>query len=248
MPPVRRSATRRTTNTASHLPIKLIHSNRGTLPGLTPAETRLLRKKQDRLRLLRGALAKGASAYGEHVTDALNATFIFAQAEAGTAVCIHRDGWILTCAHCFGEDEQEWLGRRCRWVLGYTGLAVQIECRIWGWRRDLALAKVVSVELGIESEVRNAGDSEGRLNGLIPGADPQDNSSIGTLKHDAWTYWGHSGAPLVCMRTGVLLGLHSSWDESTAMRHGVPLVAIRNARYCRGRQVKLNILVLDDEN
>ncbi|KAL4746357.1 hypothetical protein BDW72DRAFT_37665 [Aspergillus terricola var. indicus] len=69
--------------------------------------------------------------------------------------------------------------------------------------------------------------SEGRLKGLIPGADPQDNSAIGTLRHDAWTYWGHSVAPLVCLRTGVLLGLHSSWDDSTAMRHGVPLVAIQ---------------------
>jgi hypothetical protein len=69
--------------------------------------------------------------------------------------------------------------------------------------------------------------SEGKLRGLIPEADPQDNSEIGTLKHDAWTYWGHSGAPLLCRETGGLLGLHSSWDDETAMRHGVPLVAIR---------------------
>ncbi|KAL5041609.1 hypothetical protein BDW71DRAFT_201259 [Aspergillus fruticulosus] len=276
MPPVLRSATRKSTNTATP---PLIHPSRGALPGLTLAETRLLRKKQERLRAAREALTKDASAYGENITNALDATFIFAQAEAGTAVCIHKDGWILTCAHCFGEDEQEWQGNRYRWVLGYRGLAVQIECHIWDERRDLALARVVCVELEeeIESDMRDAAFtfafasvpipgpsvtspapdqtpivcigqpgsddlesstprktgydlleiSEGRLKGLIPGADPQNNSAIGALKHDAWTYWGHSGAPLVCMRSGVLLGLHSSWDDSTATRHGVPLVAMQ---------------------
>ncbi|KAI9368476.1 hypothetical protein BJX61DRAFT_523780, partial [Aspergillus egyptiacus] len=69
--------------------------------------------------------------------------------------------------------------------------------------------------------------SKGRLRGLVPGKDPQDNEEIGTLMHDAWTYWGHSGAPLLDRENGELLGLHSSWDEETAMRHGVPLVAIQ---------------------
>ena len=39
--------------------------------------------------------------------------------------------------------------------------------------------------------------SAGRPRGLVPGADPQHNAEIGALRHDAWTYWGHSGAPLV---------------------------------------------------
>ncbi|KAF7970413.1 hypothetical protein HWV62_24223, partial [Athelia sp. TMB] len=69
--------------------------------------------------------------------------------------------------------------------------------------------------------------SAGRLRGLVPGADPQDNAEIGVLKHDAWTYWGHSGAPLVRADDGALVGLHSSWDDETGMRHGVPHVAIR---------------------
>ncbi|KAL4904073.1 trypsin-like cysteine/serine peptidase domain-containing protein [Aspergillus multicolor] len=254
--------------------IQLIHPKRGPLPGLTPEETRLLRRKQERLRLpsTSNALTNDASSYGHHIINALHATFIFAQAEAGTAVCISSDGWVLTCAHCFGEDEQEWQANRQKWVLDYTGLAVQIECRAWDLRRDLALARVlrVEVEVGVETVPEfasipipsvsatipaidqtpivcigqpGADDleslrprltgydllqiSEGQLNGLIPGADPQDNAEIGTLKHDAWTYWGHSGAPLVCARTGALLGLHSSWDDATAMRHGVPLVAIQ---------------------
>lgn len=45
--------------------------------------------------------------------------------------------------------------------------------------------------------------------------------------HDCWTYWGHSGAPLMLRATGELVGLHSSWDDQSGMRRGVPLVALR---------------------
>ncbi|OJJ05779.1 hypothetical protein ASPVEDRAFT_45272 [Aspergillus versicolor CBS 583.65] len=249
--------------------IKIIPTGQRNFPGLTTEETGLLRKKQYRLRLAKAPLARTAAAYGKHITTALQATYIFAQHEAGTAACIDPHGWILTCSHCFGESEREWRENMYKWLLDYTGKSVQVECCFWDGRRDLALARVVSVEtdevdmgafefiplhsstsagvygradivcLGqpgsedLESESPQATDydlieiSEGRLRGLVPDADPHDNSEIGSLKHDAWTYWGHSGAPLVCGRTGKLLGLHSSWDDMTAMRHGVPLVAIR---------------------
>lgn len=59
--------------------------------------------------------------------------------------------------------------------------------------------------------------SEGKYRGMVKGADPQVNEEIGTLKHDCWTYWGHSGAPLVSSE-GELVGLHSSWDEENGMR------------------------------
>ncbi|OJJ57379.1 hypothetical protein ASPSYDRAFT_90671 [Aspergillus sydowii CBS 593.65] len=256
---------RRRPNTA----ISFIPTNqRNPLEGLSAEETRLLRKKQHRLRLGKATLARTAASYGNHSSAALQATYIFAQEEAGTAVCVDRSGWILTCSHCFGESEREWRGNRYKWLLDYAGKAVQVECCFWDGRRDLALARVVRVEadetgLGmfvsiplqsstsisaydgnimcigqpgaddLESETPQATDydlieiSEGRLRGLVPHADPHDNSEIGSLKHNAWTYWGHSGAPLVCARTGGLLGLHSSWDDTTAMRHGIPLVAIR---------------------
>ncbi|KAL2846369.1 hypothetical protein BJY01DRAFT_247273 [Aspergillus pseudoustus] len=240
------------------------------LPGLDSEETRILRRKQQRLRLSAQSIIRLASKYGANITNSLNATFIFAQHEAGTAVCIDLRGWVITCAHCFGESDEEWHAHRRKWLLTYSGIAVQVECRVWDARRDLALGRIVCVEgvtvpgafafvslPSLDSENENsyvhspilcigqpgADDlesdkprktdyalveiSEGRLRGMIAGADPQDNSEIGTLKHDAWTYWGHSGAPLLCRETGALLGLHSSWDENTAMRHGVPLVAIR---------------------
>ena len=84
--------------------------------------------------------------------------------------------------------------------------------------------------------------SQGRFKGYARGQDRQDNSEIGALRHDCWTYWGHSGAPLVEMaseqkarsrtgkldeRGGRLVGLHSSWDEETGMRRGVGWEALR---------------------
>jgi hypothetical protein len=194
---------------------------------------------------------------------------IFTQYEAGTAVCIHAAGWILTCSHCFGEDEEErTTSNKRRWLLYYTGLAVQVECRVWDSKRDLALLKVIAIETkesiagsipifpyiplstnepsykmpilcfgqpgrdDLESTSARKTKynlvevSEGTFRGMVKESDPQDNSEIGTLMHDAWTYWGHSGAPLVSEKDGTLVGMHSSWDDRTAMRHGIPRVAI----------------------
>ncbi|KAJ6072294.1 hypothetical protein N7467_010379 [Penicillium canescens] len=240
------------------------------LPGLNESELRILRKKQNRLRQSAFLTAEATLDVSRHATRALTSTLIFAQHEAGTAVCIDSRGWILTCAHCFGETPEEWKAERLKWLLYYNGLAVQVECRAWDERRDLALAKIVRIEIFDErcrgsvtpifacvpiaesmstsspifcigqpgaddlesvSPRKTAYDlvelSQGRLCGMVAGADPQDNSDIGALKHNAWTYWGHSGAPLLRRSDGALLGLHSSWDDATAMRHGVPLIAIR---------------------
>jgi hypothetical protein len=70
--------------------------------------------------------------------------------------------------------------------------------------------------------------STGVFGGYARGQDLHDNSEIGALKHDCWTYWGHSGAPLIEQSTGRLVGLHSSWDETTLTRRGVPLEAIQH--------------------
>lgn len=244
------------------------------LPGITSSDLQILRTKQRRLQLSATLTLQATRDLGPRAVQGLASTLIFAQHEAGTAVCIDQRGWILTCAHCFGETIQEWRAHRRKWLLCYTGLAVQVECIVWDARRDLALAKVICIEVPEETgssfgpvtvtpvfayvplstsqsitapvicigqpgadDLESAAPrktaydlieiSKGRLCGIIPDVDPQDNSEIGTLKHDAWTYWGHSGAPLLRRVDGSLLGLHSSWDDSTAMRHGVPLIAIK---------------------
>lgn len=239
------------------------------LPGLKSTELKLLREKQAKLALTASVTIDSISKRPQ-IRNALEATLIFAQYEAGTAVCIDGRGWILTCAHCFGDTEDEYKSaNKRRWLLDYTGLAVQAECQVWDGRRDLALLKVVAIEsnegepgdaplfryvslssnpprpklpilcigqpgrddLESTSERKTKYNlvevSQGTFRGMAKDTDPQDNSEIGTLKHDAWTYWGHSGAPLLRQSDGTLIGLHSSWDDETAMRHGIPQTAIK---------------------
>ncbi|KAL8789765.1 MAG: hypothetical protein Q9213_001016 [Squamulea squamosa] len=239
------------------------------LPGLGKAELSLLRRKQAGLASTKAATLASLPS-GFHHRTALEATLIFTSYEAGTAVCIHPDGWILTCAHCIGESEKEWRANSRRWLLFYTGTAIQAECCAWNWTLDSALLRIIFLEdLGVgkaslttfpytkiatslprrheaiicigqpgrddlESTRKRKTTynlvevSEGRFRDMVPGVDPCDNSEIGSLKHDAWTYWGHSGAPLIRAEDSTLVGLHSSWDEKTLMRHGVPLEAIRH--------------------
>ena len=80
---------------------------------------------------------------------------------------------------------------------------------------------------GIQTNYDVLHASSGHYRGLAKGQDPQDNSEIGALKHDCWTYWGHSGAPLVKVEDGGLVGLHSSWDDQTGMRRGVGWEALK---------------------
>ncbi|KAJ5109575.1 hypothetical protein N7532_002220 [Penicillium argentinense] len=245
--------------------------NQTHLPGLNSAELRTLRKKQMRLQNSVALTQESACENGLQAVHSLASTLIFAQEEAGTAVCIHTKGWILTCAHCFGETVEEWTSQRQKWLLYYTGKAVQVECHARLGRTTRSRAgkdhpprgqlctsrrqdnpnlhfhpagnipnlhhphflhrQPGADDLESASRRKTAYDlievSAGRLRGQIPSADPHDNSEIGVLKHNAWTYWGHSGAPLLRASDGNLLGLHSSWDDATSMRHGVPLVAIR---------------------
>ena len=239
------------------------------LPHLNPSELSLLRKKQAQLSST--ATLTLASLPDPAHLNALFSTLIFAQHEAGTAVCIHPAGWLLTCAHCFGDDEKEYEeAEKRRWLLFYTGQAALVECRVWDVKRDLALLKVITIEslisgpsdsvpvfsylkvdegnprVGLKvlcigqpgrDDLEAEGSrktkynlieiSEGRFRGMVKGQDPQDNGQIGSLMHDAWTYWGHSGAPIISAERGSLVGLHSSWDDQTAMRHGIPGIAVR---------------------
>ncbi len=66
--------------------------------------------------------------------------------------------------------------------------------------------------------------SSGHIRGFRTG-DRTGEQSLGRTKHDAWTYWGHSGSPLFDRR-GAVVALHNSWDSATAMRHAVTWEAI----------------------
>lgn len=60
--------------------------------------------------------------------------------------------------------------------------------------------------------------SSGEIRGFLD--DRLGDQTLGRTKHDAWTYWGHSGSPLF-NEQGEIVAMHNSWDSRTAMRHAV---------------------------
>ncbi|KAL4732322.1 hypothetical protein ACLX1H_001337 [Fusarium chlamydosporum] len=189
----------------------------------------------------------------------VNATYIFAQVDGGTAVCISPDGVLLTCAHCISELTS----MPFHVLISSSGSIISAQVISWDPARDIALllidqaqspqrpfphvriassppkfnSKLLCIghpgpdDLEAESSDAKTGYdtlvlSEGTFRGLAEGQDPQNNSNIGALKHNCWTYWGHSGAGLFDRMTGSLVGVHSSWDEKTGMRRGVPYEAV----------------------
>jgi S1-C subfamily serine protease len=67
--------------------------------------------------------------------------------------------------------------------------------------------------------------STGEIRGFLDGR--LGNQALGRTKHDAWTYWGHSGSPLFNER-GEIVAMHNSWDSKTSMRHAVTFEAIEH--------------------
>lgn len=65
--------------------------------------------------------------------------------------------------------------------------------------------------------------SVGRIRGFRN--DRLEDQRLGGTKHDAWTYWGHSGAP-VFNQQGEIVAMHNSWDPETRLRHAVTYEAI----------------------
>lgn len=252
-----------------HVPISLTKLGRN--------DHKLLLRKRE---LLRKHMVANQEGHPSPVTSAVEATLVFAQEEAGTAVCIAPEGVLLTCSHCVAESRDELDLEKPHWLIFASGRIVSAKCIAWDPARDLALLRVVASqtdasgssvvasnppcdagssafpsvvagdsmpamnarlvcighpgsedleaeELGVKTDYDVLHVSTGRFRGHIEGQDLQDNSEIGALQHDCWTYWGHSGAPLLDRRSGRLVGLHSSWDDETGMRRGVPLVAIQ---------------------
>ena len=52
-------------------------------------------------------------------------------------------------------------------------------------------------------------------------------NDLGPLIHNCWTYWGHSGGPIF-NSNGDIIGMHNSWNEINADRHGISLLGIKS--------------------
>jgi hypothetical protein len=248
-----------------------------SITGLDKHDLAVLHKKQQWLREFEVTIPPVRNRVD--MTTATNATLVFAQEDAGTAVCIGPEGILLTCSHCIAESTEELEDHKVKWLIFASGQVVQAECVAWDPSRDLALLRIIACQRqptatlpsssttspvwsqsfpsvmpadlspplqvalvcighpgsedleaakpGIKTNYNVLHISTGTFRGYAPGQDVQDNADIGALMHDCWTYWGHSGAPLVEQHSGRLIGLHSSWDDQTGMRRGIGLAAVK---------------------
>lgn len=252
--------------------IPTIQSPTRQITGLSPQDHRILLKKQEWLRnnileTPRGFLSQlpvnSQTVQSDATANPTAATLVFAQQEAGTAVCISPSGILLTCSHCVAEDESQLLWSQTHWLIFSSGDVVGAKTIAWDAKRDLALLMITKTSSKstmfpysflsadppkISSKLLCIGHpaaedleaplsgtktgydtlvlSTGKFHGLAAEQDPHNNEEIGALMHSCWTYWGHSGAPLVDGRSGSLIGLHSSWDDQTGMRRGIPFEAL----------------------
>ncbi|OCK89194.1 uncharacterized protein K441DRAFT_690180 [Cenococcum geophilum 1.58] len=177
------------------------------------------------------------------LAQAAEATLVFAQEEAGTAVCISPQGLIMTCSHCVAENPEGSDWAEHKWMLFASGQIVQAKSSPLALTLSISSFPFISVaeyppplratlicighpgseDLEVSRpSIKTGYDvlhiSTGLSRGYASGQDAQDNLEIGALTHDCWTYWGHSGAPLVETSTGCL---------DTGMRHGISLEAIQ---------------------
>ncbi|KAJ7240875.1 hypothetical protein B0H12DRAFT_1134357 [Mycena haematopus] len=81
------------------------------LPGLPASKLALLREKQRKLQTRSKKTLASLPNDTQYLRVALEASLIFAQEEAGSAVCVDASGWVLTCAHRIAETTDEYRAR-----------------------------------------------------------------------------------------------------------------------------------------
>lgn len=164
----------------------------------------------------------------------------------GSGVCISADGKILTAAHVPGKLNAKLSAEfpdGQRFTVKCTAIDEEHDLAICSITKDarLPFATVAKkspvtgtpvVCIGQPGTQTPSGKptgyepfhvSTGQIRGFV--GDPLGSQNLGRTKHDAWTYWGHSGSPLFD-ENGQIVALHNSWDSTTAMRHAVTHQAI----------------------
>ncbi|HUH00517.1 MAG TPA: serine protease, partial [Kofleriaceae bacterium] len=165
----------------------------------------------------------------------------------GSGVNLARSGLILTAAHVVDR-----LGAKGS-VSFPDGRRLAATTIVFDARLDIALMKVdqtvddlpvaalaarapvagsTAITIGQPGRFTPSGEetgyqpfhvSVGRIRGFV--GDRLGPQGLGQTKHDAWTYWGHSGAPIFDA-SGRIIAMHNSWDSTTAMRHAVTWEAL----------------------
>jgi len=166
----------------------------------------------------------------------------------GSGVNVHPDGYVLTNAHVAGRKgatfkarfpDGEVFSAECVAIDRHLDLAL---CRLKGGR-GLPVAPIADEPPAQGDRVVCIGNPgprtpSGKATGYRPfhvsvgsirgfNGNPLGSQKLGRTRHDAWTYWGHSGSPLF-NDAGKVVALHNSWDSTTSLRRAVPLQAIQD--------------------
>ncbi|KAK0636442.1 hypothetical protein B0T17DRAFT_587608 [Bombardia bombarda] len=179
------------------------------LTKLSRTDHTLLLLKQDLLRKYAISIPKD---FQKH-SNADAATLVFAQKEAGTAVCIQPDGLVLTCSHCVAETAADLDLDAVHWLLFASGRIVSATC--------VAGTKFPSVSVAEQAPSVNS-----RLVCIgHPGSEDLEAGEPGVK----------TNYDVLHLSTGVYRGIaegqdvqnNADIDDETGMRRGVPLEAIR---------------------
>ena len=165
----------------------------------------------------------------------------------GSGVNLRSDGLILTAAHVPDRVGRRTTvrfpdGRRFHAICSHIDTRLDLALFTLSGAKNLPTARLAKNPAQVGDVVAVVGQpgtstpggeatgyqpfhvSTGVVRGYLPNL--LGTQSLGRMKHDAWTYWGHSGSPLF-NALGEIVGIHNSWDSTTAMRHAVPFEALR---------------------
>jgi len=185
---------------------------------------------------------------------AMEACVHLVQDEFGSGCCITEKGMILTCAHCVEEKKEMEIifpnGEQSKCMVKFLDLSldcaillIEKPVRVYPFLKIASMQPIKGEKLfcigqpgyfDLESEVEEERTdfypfyvSEGKVEGYLKDQiNGNKKRGLGPLKHSCWTYWGHSGAPIM-NTAGELIGLHNSWDDTNGMRHGCSLSTLQ---------------------
>jgi S1-C subfamily serine protease len=157
------------------------------------------------------------------------------------------DGRILTAGHVARDFQgplvvtfpdgrafaADWTAVDFRWDLALCRVSGGQDLPFAALAEEPPLPGIVVVCIGQPGTMSPEGDATGHEPFSVSMGeirdiddDPLGHQLLGRTQHDAWTYWGHSGAPLF-NDEGRIVAMHNSWDPRNSMRHAVSYQAIR---------------------
>ena len=171
----------------------------------------------------------------EHAVSRVHASVV--KVADGTGVVISGRGHILTAHHVVHGSNTSRVT-----VTMSDGTRAVADIVAFSRHRDLALLQLTDRSRVYTSATLTAGQARSGDTVVVVGHPDKSSgrgdwhASIGSvltarggardsMRHDAWTFWGHSGAPIFD-ETGRLIGIHRAWSPDSGERVGISAAQI----------------------